>query len=700
MIDNNEGLILELVTRDSLNNDLIFDLVNGADNVKLVSFAPNLPKMKRGGVYQESPFSHGRDLVFQRYDNVKQQIKIRIHGDNPKAVYDSWERLQSYLFQARDYGEVTQSTPVALRFKYRYGKVLYARIVAAEFSRYPDMANYSNFQKDGKGRSFFETTLNIEHGIPTSLFPGTSENLLLRDPSTGGDTTDGVFINNAGYGASPTGYFTVYLRSGQAAVAEQVSGDYPKNLVAHPPPTYDSGTNTYYVLFGGTNGGALHNIIFDIQTPVPDGTTVEWEYWRNTGDDDYIFDDGNDEFLGEFFPLYVINDETEGFTNTGRGGIFFRMNDDHEAPPEFSDTASAFYDDMYWIRATIIYPDTSSNGTPTLFSEPYTADTNYLQIPTNGISGDLPALGKAQIRVKSVGTSLGVGGSPYYTIQRVIVGGAQTSLVSGFRSRLYMSDSQPSSVSISYFGSMVADGNMPSGYVLNSAVSSATERSIVSFNITNPEYYQGEFRLFARITQRDGELGDVMFKGEATGGFSDFSDNDWVIPKSLSGSFDTFELLDLGSFKTPEFLQGDDLHAITVRLSARRSFAATTTINFTVYDLVLIPISELHVDTQAQQESGSGITLNTHFIEIDSTKPNQPLRATSKFIAGERVYNPFLSVTGRPFEIKSKEEFRLFFLFAATDYVGLDPYWRSSPFETGRVKIFVNEQHYSFPKEG
>lgn len=101
-------------TRSAEPNPVVVNLMSGGA-ITLVEWTPNIPAVKGGGVWSDSPLSDGRVLLAAPYGNVTEKINIMISDSSYLTVMKQLSGLNQMIADNRTYSEGnSQTEPVYL----------------------------------------------------------------------------------------------------------------------------------------------------------------------------------------------------------------------------------------------------------------------------------------------------------------------------------------------------------------------------------------------------------------------------------------------------------------------------------------------------------------------------------------------------------------------------------------------------------
>ena len=368
------------------------------------------------------------------------------------------------------------------------------------------------------------------------------------------------------------------------------------------------------------DSGPFCSVVFDLSQIQVD-LTCQWEYYESTGPGWSVFPAGS----------YVDYTDSTGepFTRLGRSGIYFRPQDDWVPVAVNAVTA-------YWIRCTVTAIGVGPVGPIQQNNDPYTVTWGSIPVETDDIVGDIPALLKLQMHVRSSITLPSA--DPQLSAHRYIVGLRSDSRGTNFSAYLNAAREQnPTGITVNEEtpGFEVTEPQAPTGLCMEYVAVGATTQGLCYFRFGNAagSDYHGVFRVFARVHQSAGAAGVAgirlqYFTGTAIGHNVYFQSAD-----VYTQSNDIYELLDMGMITMPgRFPPGvtsnHGIYALTL-------FTAAGTLQ--LYDLILIPVDEWAADIRAPSEDNM-ITAGwvDYPIQLDS------MAVPKHFIHARQVLNDVL----------------------------------------------------------
>lgn len=112
--------VLEIRTLDASGNQVVLvDLLNNGNGTLLKNWRPKRAQMKGGGVFQDSPFANGRQLVQAVYDNVTEALTLTMVNDAPDSTFYHDSELTRALQDAMAYSINGFGYPVFLAMQPR-----------------------------------------------------------------------------------------------------------------------------------------------------------------------------------------------------------------------------------------------------------------------------------------------------------------------------------------------------------------------------------------------------------------------------------------------------------------------------------------------------------------------------------------------------------------------------------------------------
>ena len=365
------------------NNDeqpVIFDLLYGADGFIFDEWTPSVAQYKDDGVFQNSPFADGRKLVFRRFANAVETIKLKQHSDTTDGSASVGQDLIRLLEKAADYRPSGFSSfPVYLAFLPReQTEIQYALIVAGKIPELQDPMTNPFFGSFGKKQnSVWEISLILEREHWTENPPeqGTAVPIYATQEFNGslyGNVDDGKDVQPVTtpdvFMANKHVYSNITNRHRQLADVNQINGPLPFNML-------EGNLYSYYGVDSSIAGSCqFSSLIFDISTLLAgSGLSLDLEYWNGAAWTD----------------LSLEKDNTVVFSVSGVNGIFW-------VPPSdwvTSNPGGAFMVTGWWIRFRILGTVTQSPFQQNRII--YTVSWPYLTVDKGVVGGEIEALMRA-----------------------------------------------------------------------------------------------------------------------------------------------------------------------------------------------------------------------------------------------------------------------------------------------------------------
>jgi len=323
----------------------------------------------------------------------------------------------------------------------------------------------------------------------------------------------------------------------------------------------------------------------------------------------------------------------------------------------------------------------------------YTANTNYIDIASDQIAGDIRAIARGAYEQQS-----GLNQSEEGTTSRFVFGARELLATDYFVSFLNFTDESVAPYITVQQGPPTdweADKTTPSGRRLKFGVGSVadTQTDAGTFIIATEaaKSYYGTFRVFFRGKQHVQTLstfsavnvkvetgsGGVDFTGEAV---SFTTTNDW-------------QLLDLGTIRIPTSSlltssETPDEIKITVQIENPDSSDVIY-----MYDVCLIPVYDYASDSIDKANTNySRVTFNRTLVVDSTTQPKADIRTIVKATDTDQITGILQTIVPGKFTLEPNKNLRLYFLFAR---YGDSDEWISEPWDCHSVQLFSNDRYIS-----
>ena len=329
------------------------------------------------------------------------------------------------------------------------------------------------------------------------------------------------------------------------------------------------------------NSGPFCSILLDIATAQAN-CNMTWYYW--TG-------------VWTAFPAGSFLDYTDAtgqpLTRTGRCGFHFRQQSNWVSGTPGVIPAG------WWVQCRVTNVPVGPVTPTQQNNDPYTANWGSIPIEENDIGGDIAALLKLQMHVRSLITT--PSGDPQLSSHRFIVGLRSDSRGTNFSAYINttnVSGQNPTGVTVADFspGITVVEPMAPAGRCWENIFAGVAPETLGTITFTTPATaaaYHGIFRVFVRVHQTAGPVGfGGIYLIYANGlQYNWYKTSETVMAQSL----DTQEILDMGLIAMPgRYPAGVDTeHSITV---VAVSLGAHT---MQVHDIIFMPVDEWAADIRA-----------------------------------------------------------------------------------------------------
>lgn len=553
-------------------------LLTNLSGVFVEEWRPQSSQPKGGGVWAESPFADGRQLVLRNRQNVIDTFNnVKLMGGdqdiaiaNSKTLIGLFEKAIDYWVEDWQYG--TPGMPVWIEYRGECEtNTSYAYIY--DYS-WPELSNpHDNPFRKGIAD---ELTLILEHGEwrDNAPFDATAVSIYSTDGTHGtlaadASTDYGVHFFAPYYDATNLSHVYLWDQSAGAFWGGNVVNTYPQDLFVTPVQVNDAiyyGSDTPF-------GNFVHTLSQRGQT---NSLQADLEYWNGAAWVAVSTDSSNAPNALDYYPSFIFNDATQ------TGGTFIRTFG------RLGGWAKTVVNgtNKYWVRervtalvAQVTVPIQVTRGI-------YSVKWPWIEIADTEIEGDLPALIRSFVRnydhnQDNAGLPSPGGGDGY--VRKLILASRSVSRGSTFTSYINMNST--------------ADPLSPNGFVLPYAPGGASaEASIFNNTISPAEDWLGEYRVIVRYVFVSGSAVSLRFAAGLNYSGTQFS-------TSTTGTYqtDTTALagenwqrqIDLGTIKVsnPSIYSSSSLE---VDLYASTSAAAS----IKIIDVVLIPIDEMAVEME------------------------------------------------------------------------------------------------------
>lgn len=681
------------------------DFIDPLIGFHLDSWRPVESGIKGGGVWYDNPLADGRRPAFARYENAVETFELKIGEKCTDDVYDRQiSKLRQLQISAREfftrkwrtYVDNLPNKPVYIRARgihetnMRYC-IVYSGSVPEEEDPYsPQMVK----------ALADNITFVFERGHWQDTIPEQTNNL----PISGMSEYDGIALGNVFPVIPPE------LDSFRAPTSESF-----KVLVSNKQQVH----NLTHVFTFETGVGWGVNLADDqppIQMFQAAGTQVGDIMVFGIEDDPAQFTDGPFSSLA-FFIHQVSDVEVDVEYYDGGGWVAldyqgFNFNGDFSGlglstiswrmPSDWAQFDPAATGDTGWYIRLIVTDAGTGVGPIQDTYRFYTIAWAHTHINQGAIDGDLPAL--LQIKLHNISDNSGIDliPDPSTHANRVIIGLRSLARGEDFTPYLdaggYQNDDQD--VTITYYNtttriaSTMGYGNSIALYDPTGAAGMLRQ---VQWKIGTSTVYYGAYRIFARVRQLGGSVGQGLVQLVASFGTMPVYTSDPVVVPSIGGN----NLIDFGSCSlSPDPIVGWAVGGLAPGTNIYFDLyaEALADIDIEFYDLVLIPIDEWSgdfVDTvgttvlSALGDTSEGGTK----LYIDSAVwQHGTVRALLQGAATDTIDSVWQSVANGPVIAQVNKDSvtgqRLWFLFAKRHDVNFEEDdWRSNHEHSNIIEV-------------
>jgi len=328
----------------------------------------------------------------------------------------------------------------------------------------------------------------------------------------------------------------------------------------------------------GLDSGPFCSLVFDLLSAQADIADIDWEYWN-----------------GAWVAL-TVQDNTDGdgamsgaaFDTAGIKSVHWEQPDDWTTTAINGITA-------YWVRAEV--QDVGTAPPIQQNRHPYTVVWPFIEVQSDKVGGDIPALIRQYIRNQSDDD---LTSTPVLFSNRTLVGLRTVDRGENFRAYINLAEEQnPSGITVQAGGgtfTFQSDIHTPTGWKLQclNTGTAATTICLIRWDQTISSEYYGKYHIFLRGYQYNGSDGDieVQLRG-SVGASASKALTDFVAFQTTSD----WELLDMGvvTFPFSSPISPTESGIVDMLIRAR---AANATTDFDLYDLILLPVDEWALDSQ------------------------------------------------------------------------------------------------------
>lgn len=688
----------------------VIDFINDDYGIHLAEWRPSIAQVKGGGVWSDSPMARGRKLRYYQDQNIVDEIKFSIVGENPDSAIGYLNDLLDALENARRHWKSAQYEPYWLIARGpRETNARYSMISLGAVPNYEDQYRDVFVQADGTA-IMEDMSVVIEHGD----WIGTESALAIGyDLSWNGDYYGNVSGNTSTRAYSST-IGDVFVANYAAynnithIFHQDGDGTFSSNLIDSTPP-YDllapakaaGGSAVVNYLYIGistaeTDYGPFGCVVFNLDVDAGFAANMaggsDWEYNKDGVGWTTIIDwwDHTDSVL-------VQDGATnKALTTDGIGSLVIIQPEDWQENSVNSVTA-------FWIRLKYTFDVDAGTGqvVQQIDRHPYIPSWNSFKIPQASLQAAGPA-SLLKMTVKSLagiregGTADGTAANSKYElpVNKVYVAARPTSAGSNFRTNLPAhNDFLPSWVSATYpnADSDIDDWDSVGGTIsgtyrmsalytgwalvnVNGTSGSWETNAAVRWTFTNDADYRGEtYHIFARVLGGDAVVDSLIFRVALGWGGKIVSYSDEVWSDSQISSYESGgRLVDFGEIRIPSDLYGN--YYIEFQY---KEMPSATGADFEVVELIMMPTSyyyNLFYGPYYIVGDEQDLSFTDTYLVVDSLDFSSPDNVP-KLLYDDGTGNiegPYFGRLPGPIVIDSNEEMEIFFAFDNAPYLGSD----------------------------
>ena len=677
----------------------ILVITDGTTRIDLLSlfvlgeWTPQTAQAKGGGVWRDSPFLQGRQLVLHEYENIIDTFELKAKGDGDvNLLICNTQDLRRLLEKAIAYWVTDwQNDPVWIE----------TRGICETNTRYAIIHDYRTpnddnpfFDPVSSHAVFDDWTLILEHGLWLDNEPGSATALEigatetydgrnLGNVNSSGTftptTADEVYVANKRNIANLTDVY-YYDASGPAWSANLMDAALPFAFLPAVPAVGDI---VYYGIDTSiADSGPFCSIVHDIGTAQND-LTIIWEYWNGA---------------------WVALTEQDGTAKSGDAFDTTGVNSVHWRVP--SDWATTAVNGItgYWVRARVTAIGAGPSAPAQQNRDIYSAIWPYIEIGSDQVSGDVPSIAKIQFKNQSDG-NISPGNAPDIYDNRIIMGMRSTSRGDNFTAYMNCSQEQnPTNIAIAVADTPAVEKSPTGEPVLYNPAGAIDPISLrLRFFVNDPlaNEYVGTYRAFIRVWN------DIS----AGGNIDDFSVRLYVTYKTYGAIYESEtqitqtsgnpELIDCGVFTITNF-DNETIETLYFDIEAGH-LVATNSVLYLV-DLILIPVDEWAADISDFSEdllsggtwigSYNGAGSDRSKITIDSVgQPKIKTYSILKKDVTEYLMGKYKTVTNNSVQIVANQEARLWMVSERYDTTA-SPIQKISNFESSSRIIVESANQY------
>jgi len=422
-------------------------------------------------------------------------------------------------------------------------------------------------------------------------------------------------------------------------------------------PTTPSGGDIIYAGINATivDGGPFCSIVWDLATA---GSGISFS---NNGGSFWQYHIGG----GSWSWLTTQDNTNAAGAGTGEPFDTENIGSIHWAQPYDWSTSTINGVTAYWVRAIVVnaaapVPPVQQNR------HPYTICWPYAEIRQDKVGGDVANLARIKLHNQS-------SGADFASSSRVVLGLRSLSRGENFTAYLNASDEQnPSGIT---FAGLTVNNDLqaPTGrsvtYTPGAIVADWTGIIYWALDSTIDQDFFGTFHAFLRVKPLVAgglyarALGTMLTTSNASD--ATISSREAYTTGALAATSTWKREMDLGRITLPpgRLVNTDDAAGFRIYVQFKTDSAATSV---TIYDLILIPVDEMSVDSYALSDPGLGdlqLMSYLHLLDIDGVShPKFGKRANRRLVASDRINGTYILVGADDIIVQSRANQRLWSL--------------------------------------
>ena len=558
------------------------------DLFKLVEWTPQTAAPKGGGVWRDSPFLQGRQLVLHEYENIIDTFElVAIGGGSKDVLIENTQNLRRLLEKAVAYWVTDwQNDPVWIE----------TRGICETNTRYAIIHDYRTPNDDNPfadpyvSSSVFEDfTLILEHGLWTDQEPGTGvaveigasedyDGRTLGNVDSAGTftptTDDEVYVANKRNVANLTDVY-YYDAAPVAWSANLMDAALPFAFLPAVPAVGDI---VYYGIDTTlADSGPFCSIVHDIGTAQVD-LTITWEYWN-----------------GAWVALTVQDNTDASGAMTGDPFDTTGVNSIHWDQPTDWATVAINGITGYWVRARVTAIGAAPSPPTQQNRDMYSVIWSYTDIDSSQIGGDIGALIKTTLDCVSFDRTLK--DQTLEPVYKVVVGQRSLERGANFSAFINLSESQwPTGITITranlttFVNDPSSIDDRPARFNPGGGLIASQNSVNVAISNTVASQYEGRFRVYVRVLTSATVTG---YFGLQVDFFAGVNTN--ILLKSFDtvynpqGNANEHVVFDIGVMNIPPDYNLD-WGNLKIEINAETTVA--TAVTMTYQDLILMPVDE------------------------------------------------------------------------------------------------------------